>query len=289
MKLVVRALQDQDTRVRQKAAEALGVIGHARAVKTLGTPRHGQEVTSVVTALGIALKDRDICVREKAVEALKKVGHVHGVEVLGATLQDPAQDIIVRQKPAVALAEGGGSRGVEVLAYALGDALTSVRRAAVLALGEMHYDVRVFEPLAETLNHDGDIEVRCAAADALRRQGATKGILIAIAGLRGALKDERDDHVRSKTEACLRALIELRDRLARSDDLNVRTVEIQTSGAPKGEKSNFPVVFSLLRLCGEEVVGRSATRSQRNVTSCLSTRITPSPSARSSSRRSARK
>ena len=86
----IQALKDRDSDVREDAAEALGMIGDARAVEPLIQ----------------ALKD-DISsdVREEAAEALGMIGDARAVEPLTQALKDRDSD--VREEAALALARIG--------------------------------------------------------------------------------------------------------------------------------------------------------------------------------------
>jgi HEAT repeat protein len=136
---------------RNRAAEALGQIGGARAVEAL------------IKALG----DNDLGVRWDAADALGEIGDVRAVEPLIETLRD--EDTHVRASAAVALGEIGDARAVEPLIKALGDedAEWYVRRNAAIALGEIG-DARAVEPLIKALGDD-EWDVRRHVAKALKK------------------------------------------------------------------------------------------------------------------------
>lgn len=118
--LLFGALNDQDSRIRAAAAEALGELGDPSAIEALGT------------ALA---KDTDSDVREAAAEALGEVGSPNAVQVLRTGLKDGDED--VRAAVVDALGEIGGPEAERVLRQALADSDEDVRDAAVAALAKL--------------------------------------------------------------------------------------------------------------------------------------------------------
>lgn len=98
--------------VRKEAAEALGDIGDARAVKPLSK----------------ALKDKERTVQWEATEALGKIGDARAVEPLSQALKD--EDSKVRRAAEKALVDIGDTRAVEPFAKSLKDEDKDVRGAA---------------------------------------------------------------------------------------------------------------------------------------------------------------
>ena len=151
VKGLIKALRSESDYVRGNAAEALGEIGDARAVKPLT-----QAFEFDLMAYPYA--------RRKAEEALVKMGD-RAVEPLIQALKE--EDEYVRPEVAKVLGNIRDLRAVEPLVQALKDEDWAVRGTAAKALGNLG-DKRAIEPLVEALR-DEDKEVRSAAKDALRR------------------------------------------------------------------------------------------------------------------------
>ena len=150
VKGLIKALgYKKDWIVRHTAAEALGRIGDARAVKPLS----------------VALKDTYI--GHDAAEALGRIGDARAVKPLSAALNDT--DSLVRRAAAEALGRIGDARAVEPLSAALKDTDNGVRYHAAEALGQIG-DPRAVEPLSAALK-DTDSGVRYRAVEALDRLG----------------------------------------------------------------------------------------------------------------------
>jgi HEAT repeat protein len=168
---LTRALRHKYYYIRRDAAEALGELGHSRAVEPLVA----------------ALKDEDT-VRKAAVQALAKLGSV-AVHPLIAALDN--EEAYLREAAAVALGELRDPRAVEPLVAYLHTGLRGYRPATALeALGEFA-DPRLAAEFADYID-DGDLEVRGIARGALGKMGdAARGALIA------ALKDGRSSAARA--------------------------------------------------------------------------------------------
>jgi len=173
-------LEDQDSAVRQAAANALGQIGDARAVEPLiarldHQDSDARQITArVLGQIGDAravdpliarLEDQDSAVRQAAANALGQISDARAVEPLIARLDH--QDSAVRQAAADALGQIGDARTVDPLLARLEDQDSDVRRAAARALGQIG-DARAVEPLIAGLE-DQDSDVRRAALGALSR------------------------------------------------------------------------------------------------------------------------
>jgi HEAT repeat protein len=180
----VSELGSRDGSLRQAAAEALGELGDARAVKPLIA----------------ALKDENAEVRQAAAGALGEMGdpHADAVEPLIAVLKD--ENVGVRQAAAGALGEMGDRHAVEPLIAALGDGNINVRRSATHSLG-LIWDLQLVSDLGSI-----DSAVRRAAAEALGDLGDRHTVEPVIA----ALQDENAE-VR---QAAAEALGDLGDRRA---------------------------------------------------------------------------
>ena len=142
---LIAKLREENSFVRQAAADKLGQIKDARAVP----------------ALSIALRDKDWGVRHMAGQALGKIG-APAVATLVAALKD--DDWIVRQEAASGLALVGAP-AVEPLITALKDGDWRMRSGAATALGKIK-DARAVAPLIAVLA-DKDQLVHQAAASAL--------------------------------------------------------------------------------------------------------------------------
>src|SRR5574341_1131904 len=123
---LIDALRDDDSAIREKAAEALG--GRANAVRP---------DRRVVDLLLGALADRSASVRMRATQALGNLHETQGDprihEAVIAALRDPAAG--VRRGAAGALAKIGGAAVAQELFALLRDGDTGVQAAAVEALG----------------------------------------------------------------------------------------------------------------------------------------------------------
>ena len=114
--VLISALKDEDSDVREAAAKALGKIKDPRAVEPLIS----------------ALKDEDSDVREAAAKALGEIKDPRAVEPLISALKDV--NWRVRDAAAEALGEIKDPRAVEPLISALKDVDVLVREAAAKAL-----------------------------------------------------------------------------------------------------------------------------------------------------------
>jgi HEAT repeat protein len=201
---LIGVLRDEDWRVQEVAAFALGKIGDERAVEPL-IAALGDEYSDVreaaasalvkigtpaVDPLIAALGDEDWRVRAAAASALGKIGDKRAVEPLIAALRDGDSD--VREAAAEGLDKLGwkpkdekekaiylvakkkwddcvkiGTPAVEPLIGVLRDEGWTVRKAAASALGKIG-DKRAVEALIAALR-DGDSDVREAAASALEK------------------------------------------------------------------------------------------------------------------------
>jgi len=186
------ALNDSDSYVRRKAANALAEIGNPQAVEILiaalndsrGIVRLYMKVGKIgdakaVNGLFAALHDSDRYVRWKVAEALAEIGNPQAVEGLIAALND--SDRYVRWKVAEALGKIGDAKAVDGLIAALNDSDSDVRRNAAEALGKIG-DAKAVDALIAALN-DSDSDVRRNAAEALGKIGNAKAVNGLIAAL----------------------------------------------------------------------------------------------------------
>ncbi|NWJ46053.1 MAG: HEAT repeat domain-containing protein [Chloroflexi bacterium] len=143
---LINALNDEDSFVRGKAAEALGKIGDPRAVEPLI----------------LALNDEDSFVHYLAAIALGEIGDQRAVPPLIADLIESGNT----EESAAAEALGKfGEPVMLLLTHTLKDEDSSMRYWAAWTLGKIK-NPRAIEPLIYTLS-DENFEVIEAAADAL--------------------------------------------------------------------------------------------------------------------------
>lgn len=165
-----------DMQTRQEAAQTLGRIGDARAVKPLIA----------------ALEDIHLC--ERAIEALREIG-MPAVEPLIADLQDMGKSEGARIGVARALGQIGGTGAVEPLIATLKDRLASLRMISAEVLGQIG-DPRAIEHLAHALE-DNDENVRLSVIRALGVVGDTR----VVDPLSRALKDKSATVQKAAAEA----------------------------------------------------------------------------------------
>lgn len=193
VKLLMGALQDEDSNVRLCAIEALARMGEAEAVP----------------AVIAALQDQDARVRAEAAEALSKFGDVQGIDPLLALLRDSQWN--VRLAAVEALGKFRAARVVPQLVGVLQDSDHEVRESAVRTLQEIG-DPLAIGPLVPLLKDDHS-NVRSAAAAALRTLDPaweqTDAARAALPELRAALK-HKDYWVRQAAAETLAAMGEAR-------------------------------------------------------------------------------
>jgi HEAT repeat protein len=123
---LIKALKDENSTIREEAAEALGETGDKRAIEPL---IH-------------ALEDDDSLVLNSAVKALGKIGDKKAVQPLIQIFE--SKEPWIQEKAAEALVKIGDKRVVEVLIKALDD--PSKRTIAASALGQLG-DESAIQPL----------------------------------------------------------------------------------------------------------------------------------------------
>jgi HEAT repeat protein len=261
------ALRDADSGVRQRAAEALGNLGNARA--SLGR-------------LAVALDDADNGVRRCAAMAIAKmarqaakIGDGCAVGPLCRALGD--SDAEVRGRAAEALVELGDESAVEPLCMALEDSSRWTRWHAAEAL-EKFGDARAIGPLCRVLD-DQDSTVREHAARALGSVGDER----AVGPLCAVLSDNEQFPRRAAANALLKigdasAVGPLCDALW-SVDGYVRELAAATLGRIGDVRAVDPLCGSLsysggnVRRSVSEALGKIGdARAVRLVVLCLSTR-----------------
>ncbi len=172
------ALDDPDSDIRERAAEALGTMGAVRAVEQLIS----------------ALEDDDAGVRQYAAEALGRIGDERAIQSLISAVDDRHRR--VRQYAAEALGRVGDIRAVPPLIAALEDRHAGVRNAAIEALGNLG-ELAAAE-LISSLDDDNRW-VRLRAAEALGKTGS----LQAAEPLINLLLEDPDARVRHSASQAL--------------------------------------------------------------------------------------
>jgi HEAT repeat protein len=159
LQAIMRSLDDSSAAVRGAAAESLGRIGAGA---------HGS-IQELATTLS---KEKDAEVRTKIVVALGSIGHSAGsMKALMAALQDPAVDVRAEA------AESIGSFGMKAkdavlpLANGLKDPHPRVRHESAEALGKIGPDARAAIPFLRKALLDADERVAGEARAALDRIG----------------------------------------------------------------------------------------------------------------------
>ena len=174
---LIQTLKDEDSQVRDGAAQALGEIGDKRAVEPL---------------INVLKADKNFYVRGGAANALGKLKDTGAVEPLINALKAD-KNSYVRGGAANALGKLKDTRAVEPLINALkADEDSHVRWGAANALGELK-DTGAVEPLINALKADEDSEVRWVAAQALGEIGDPRAIgplIQAQEALNQALQDQ---------------------------------------------------------------------------------------------------
>jgi len=199
---LVAALKDDDSDVRQKAAESLDKLGwqpededeeRLYFVAKKDWDRCVELDGETVAALIGVLRDKNPQVRRKAAEALGQIENP-AIKPLVATLRDDKSE--VRNRAAEALIEIGGIGVIQPLIVALEDKHFYTRETAAESLGRIG-DSCAVKPLVAALS-DTHWGVREKAAEALGRIGDS----YAIEPLCAVLKDE-DSDVRQKAAGAL--------------------------------------------------------------------------------------
>lgn len=149
---LIKILQYENSSRREKAAEALGIIGNDMALNSL------------INAL---FYDTDPDVRSRSAWALGQIKDPIAVFPLIKSLED--QEGSVRSQIAISLGNIGDDLATEPLIWTLQDRDWQVKKCAANALGKIE-DPRAVTPLIKTLN-DEDTDVRRKAKMALEKFG----------------------------------------------------------------------------------------------------------------------
>lgn len=222
---LAKALRDEEGRVREAAAEALGAVGKAAwselvvaardpdaDVRAAGVKGLGLLGADGVGELTQSITDKDPFVRQRAAQALACCGEAAApaAGALVRRLDDPAEEPWVKADCAVALASVGPAAEEAVLALlkALDDPDGWLRSRAIEALGAIRADsddALLRERFVKALG-DEDYEVSAEAAESLALLGE---------GSLEILERTAADPAHPAQEVAYRALGELRARLER--------------------------------------------------------------------------
>ncbi len=125
---LIHVLGDANPRVREKAAEALGKLKHPRAVEPL-----------IKT-----FQDDTTLVRCKAAEALGKIGDARAVDALSEVFEK--SDVEVRWEAERILGDRGGTQTIHMESKTIRKGNKTIRKCVAWALGEIG-DSKAVEPL----------------------------------------------------------------------------------------------------------------------------------------------
>ncbi|MDD4161245.1 MAG: HEAT repeat domain-containing protein [Methanothrix sp.] len=221
---LIKYLKDNNSTLREDAADALGRIKCAYSVDSL------------IQALG----DQDYGVRYAAAKALGEIGET-SVEPLAKAVK--YNNVIVRQWAALSLGGINDSRVAEILIQTLEDDNVSVRRAALTALGDNKNPMAMY-PLIQALKDD-DPGIRADAASALNSYNdpdVTDALIQALKDKDGLVRKSAASSLDSdKDDRAMDHLIEvLNDR-----DEDVRESAVLSLMYTKNEKAVEPLIRSL--------------------------------------------
>ncbi len=203
--VLIRALDDEVSEVRLRAAKALGAVGGRAAVRPLlralnepnrwSTIRIGDILAGmgspVVAELLDAFPDLSLHAKVAALDILGRVRSLEAVGWLRARLGDREPDI--RARAAHALGQIGDLEAGADLVEALGDREWPVRAMAAKALGKLR--CRQAVPRLAELLRDRQWWVRANAAEALR--------LMPPAGIEALERALADPDAYARHQACL--------------------------------------------------------------------------------------
>ncbi|MEX5281321.1 HEAT repeat domain-containing protein [Nitrospira tepida] len=182
-------LQDNDSRVRQWSAWALGNLNRPDALPQ-------EQAVSLVARLGDPVQP----VRLAAAQALNELDQDPGIaRWLLEAFQ--SQESEMRKAAARALIGQVGSDALPTLIRASADQDAEVRQAVVAALGELG-DARAIPPLLDRLAHDPADSVRAEAAFRLGKIGTAD----LVWPLRQAAMSDKDAQVRRWAAAAVEAV-----------------------------------------------------------------------------------
>jgi HEAT repeat protein len=144
---LLRALRDNDKKVRAQAAKALGEIGDRS-----------------VDSLNLLMDDMDWKVRYRAAEALGIIRSIKSIPVLIRALDDPKDH--VRYMAAKAIGETGSGQAESALISRISDGNEFVRRSVATALGKTG-GIAAKVALKDSLSYEPSEDVRLVMRNSL--------------------------------------------------------------------------------------------------------------------------
>ncbi|MBW4538448.1 MAG: HEAT repeat domain-containing protein [Myxacorys chilensis ATA2-1-KO14] len=153
---LLQFVEDSDSAVRMRTAEALGKVGSEQAIH----------------ALLQLVEDANFYVRRSAAEALGKVGSEQAIHALLQLVEHSDSD--VRMRAAEALGKVGSEQAIPALLQLVEDADSAVRMSAAEALGKVGSEQAI--PALLQLVEDANFYVRRSAAEALGKVGSEQAI-----------------------------------------------------------------------------------------------------------------
>lgn len=190
-KKVMALLDDRDVSVQHAAIIATGRLGGTDAVPSLSRVAGRADLNRRVlaaTALGLTGKSAAVTtllrllgdphpkVKANAARALGAIGNKRATLPLGAILADPVSRAPVRQATAEALGRLGDPDGVAILLQATGETDPHVRKAAVVALGDLK-DPRAVSALSLLVKDPELTEAAMRAMGQIGHVGALPSLL----------------------------------------------------------------------------------------------------------------
>jgi HEAT repeat protein len=184
---LLAALRDLESKVRARAAEALGNLNHA--------------APDVISALAAALRDPEAYVRACAAEALGNLNHAAPdvIADLRTALHDPDSNVRAWAVSALRRLGADDHNIIPALHTALRNPDSEVRASAAEALGRLGYNDDDIRALRNALC-DPDSDVRTRAAEALIQLGHASPDV--ISALLNTLRDS-EPHLRARAAAAL--------------------------------------------------------------------------------------
>jgi len=190
LSIIVKGLNDPNSEVRMRAAEALGILSSNGTI-----PK---------SLIGL-LSDKDVLVRVAAAESLGLVGNPRAVPALRHSLHDKSS--LVRRYVAGAIGKIGDKQDVDLLKTTLNREQDDIARIGILEALYVLGEQKILPALLTMLTEPKDYRARCAAANALAQlslNGSDKQT--AVKSLRRALRSERTVATRSSIKTSLAML-----------------------------------------------------------------------------------
>lgn len=192
--ILLQKLRDDDSRVRQWSAWALGNLNqtddlpHERVPSLVARLSDPVQPVRLAAAQALGELDQNPGIARRLLDALQSserevrraaaralIGHA-GIDALPSLIQTSTdQDAEVRQAIVAALGESGSARAIPPLLDRLAqDPTASVRAEAAFQLGKIG-TVELVEPLRQAATSDGNVQVRRWAAAAVESLSSVSG------------------------------------------------------------------------------------------------------------------